>query len=288
MKDEMRIEDWSRVTITNRFMFNKVFSTNIGACRRLLEILLGIKIRKIKKPQGEYLIEENIENHAVRFDVFTEDKNHIYDIEMQTFYEDDLPERSRYYQSMMDVDSLKAGRPYKDLKDSIVIFICTFDPVGDRQAKYVFENVDVLNKKFDSDGNRRLLALGDRTKKIFFNVNEYDKIKDDDELKGLLKFFSQNKAETAFASSLTELVKIARKNERWRQDYMTYERWQYYERQHGIAQGIAQGFQQGIAQQKAEDEKLIVQKDAENAQLISEIASLEAQLEKAKKSSQSL
>lgn len=276
MKDEMQIEDWSRVTITNRFMFNKVFTTNIGACRRLLEILLETRIRKIKKPQGEYLIEKNIENHAVRFDVFTEDKNHIYDIEMQTFYEDDLPERSRYYQSMMDVDSLKSGQPYKDLKSSVVIFICTFDPVGDRQAKYVFENVDVQNEKFDSDGNRIFVELGDRTKKIFFNVNQYDKIKNNGELKGLLKYFSKDKAETSFASSLTELVKIARKNERWRQDYMTYERWQYYERQHGISQ------------QKAEDEKLIAQKDAENARLNERIAQLEKQLAKAQKPSPSL
>lgn len=63
-------------------------------------------------------------------------------------------------------------------------------------------------------------------------MNEYDKINGNDELKGLLKYFSQNKAETSFASFMAELVKIARKNDRWRgKDYMTYNRWQYYERQ---------------------------------------------------------
>ena len=47
---------------------------------------------------------------------------------------------------------------------------------------------------------------------------------------------------------------------------MTKERFEYYARQQGIregiAQGITQGFAQGIQQQKAEDERLLKNKDA--------------------------
>ncbi len=263
--------DWSNQKITNRFMFNKVFTTNSEACRRLLEILLGIKIVKIKKPQGEYTIESNIENRGVRFDVFTEDNKHLYDIEMQTVEETDLPERVRYYQGMMDVDSLKTGEPYSKLKNSVVIFICTFNPFKNAEAKAVriFKNIDIEDKQTE---------LNDRTKKVFFNVKNYDKIQNNNELKGLLKFFAKNKAETEFTKTLTNLVNLARKNERWRQDYMTYERWQYYERQHGIKEGEAIG----IAKQKAEDEKLlrqtVAQKDAEVARQAKRIAELEALL----------
>lgn len=265
---EKESRDWSRQTITNSFMFNKVFTNNPDTCRQLLEILLGLKIERIEKPQGEYLIEGSIENHAVRFDVYTEDENHIYDIEMQTSFETDLPERSRYYQSMMDTDSLKAGKPYKALKDSVVIFICTFDPFGKKKAKYEFKNLDT------ADGSE----LCDRTKKLFFNVKEYDKIKGNEELKGLLQYFCNSKTETDFTGSLSELVKIAQKNERWRQDYMTYERWEYYTKQAGIREGEAAGYEEGIAHQKAKDEKLLAEKETENARLADEIQVLKAQI----------
>lgn len=279
---EKEFIDWSKQTITNRFMFNKIFTNNPETTKRLLEILLDIKIAKIKKPQGEYQIEgSSPENHAVRFDVFTKDNKHLYDIEIQTEFEDDLPERSRYYQSMMDVDSLKTGEPYKALKDSIVIFICTFNPLKNAKPKpiRIFKNIDVKDKETE---------LNDRTKKIFFNVKEYAKIINNEELKNLLKFFCKNKAESEFTNSLNELVKIAKKNERWRQDYMTYERWLYYQRLHGKeqwmekglaegkAKGLAEGLAEGKAQQKAEDEKrfaiITAQKDKEIAQLKAELA----------------
>lgn len=272
-KQTNKADNWENLTITNRFIFNKVFTNNPDACRQLLEILLGMKIARIQKPQGEFVIEGNIENHAVRFDIFTKDKNQHYDVEMQTTIEDDLPERARYYQAMMDVDSLESGKPYKDLKNSIVIFICTFDPFKKQRPKYEFRNLDIHDRETE---------LGDRTTKIFFNVNEYDKIQDDEALKSLLKYFSQNKSEDGFTDSLTNLVKIAKKNERWRQDYMTYERWQYYERQHGIKEGyeegvqtgIAQGISQGIAKQKAEDEKRIASQALEIAELKAQLAKL--------------
>lgn len=272
--------EWSNLTITNRFIFNKVFTSDREACGRMLEILLGFKIARIEPPQGEYTVEESIGNHAVRFDVYTEDESRIYDVEMQTEFQDDLPERSRYYQSMMDVDSLRAGQPYKDLKDSIVIFICTFDPFGDNNAKYIFKNVDILNEKINPKTKKReLQELGDRSEKVFFNVNEYDKIKNDEELQGLLKFFCNNKADTRFADRLTDLVEKAKKNLRWREEYMTYERWQYYERQDAL--------REGAAHQKAEDEKLLLaerersaqitaQKDEEIQRLRAELAQLKA------------
>ena len=251
------IQDFSELDITNHFMFFKIFTTYSAACKRLLEILLGTKIAKIDYPLGEKDFEADIDSHAIRVDVYTEDDNHVYDIEMQTTLDDDLPERSRYYQALMDIDKLKHGEPYKNLKDSIVIFICKFDPFGKKKPKYEFKNLDIADGK---------TQLGDRTTKIFFNVNEYDKIKEDGELKSLLKYFSSKKSESSFTNTLNELVKQAQHNTQWRQTYMTKERFEYYARQQGIregiAQGITQGFAQGIQQQKAEDERLLKNKDA--------------------------
>lgn len=260
-----QIKDWSEVTITNRFMFFKIFSAYPNLCKQLLEILLGIKIEKIEYPLGEKDFEIDIDAHAIRVDVYTEDDNHIYDIEMQTTYDEDLPERSRYYQALMDIDKLKKGEPYKNLKNSIVIFICAFDPFNKARPKYEFRNLDVYDRKTE---------LNDRTTKIFVNVKEYDKIQNNEELRLLLKYFTSNKAENTFTNTLDNYVKVARHNSQWRQSYMTRERLEYYANQHGYEKGIAQG----ILQQKAEDEKrfaqITAQKDAEIKRLLEEIAKL--------------
>lgn len=240
-------------------MFYKIFSSNPGACRRLLEILLGIKIARIEYPLGERDFEIDIDAHSIRVDVYTEDEGHVYDIEMQTAFERDLPERSRYYQALMDVDKLKRGQLYSDLKDSVVIFICTFDPFGKAKAKYEFRNLDVEDGKTE---------LGERTRKIFFNVNEYDKIKNDSELKNLLEYFCSSKVQSKFTGTLSNLVDSARHNAQWRQTFMTIERMQNYAKQKGI--------REGIAQQKVEDEKLLTQKDAEIRRLLEENARLKA------------
>lgn len=267
----LEIEDWNSLTITNRFMFYKVFTTYPDACKRMLEILLGIKIAKIEYPKGERVFEIDYDAHSVRLDIFTQDKNHLYDIEMQVESEEDLPERARYYQGIMDSASLKPGEPYKNLKDSIVIFICLSDPFGRGEAKYEFENLDVKNGKS---------KLGDRTKKIFFNVAKYDKITDDEELRTLLGYFSASKTDSVFTASLEKLVKIARHNEQWRQTYMTLERWKYYTEREGIRKGIQTGILQGIQQQKAEDEKLLKKEREKNDVLLKRIAELEAKLAK--------
>lgn len=262
MEITMQLKDWSEQTITNRFMFYKIFSTYPDACKRLLEILLGIKIARIEYPLGEKDFEADIDSHAIRVDVYTEDENHVYDLEMQTEYEGDLTKRARYYQALMDIDKLKSGEPYEKLKDFIVIFICTFDPfkhISDKKAKYVFRNLDVENSKNE---------LNDRTTKIFFNVQEYAKITDDEELKQVLKYFCSSKTSSDFTLSLDNLVKIARHNSEWRQTFMTRERFEFYAEKHGYDKGI----QTGIAKQKAEDEKQIKLQAAEIAELKAQLA----------------
>ena len=48
-------------------------------------------------------------SRGVRFDVYTQGDNRIFDIELQTANEGDLPKRARYYQGVIDVDNLPEG-----------------------------------------------------------------------------------------------------------------------------------------------------------------------------------
>ena len=66
--------------------------------KELLELILGIEIRKVVV-QKQKTIEITSDGRGIRLDVYLEDENStIYDLEMQTTSQKDLPKRTRYYQ----------------------------------------------------------------------------------------------------------------------------------------------------------------------------------------------
>ena len=78
------------------------------------------------------MIKTTLLGKGIRIDVYVKDNHgNAYDIEMQTTKDTDLHLRSRYYHSEMDGYQICAGEKYSNLKNSIVIFICTFDPFAD-------------------------------------------------------------------------------------------------------------------------------------------------------------
>ena len=81
-------------------------------------------------------MQESVGSKGVRFDVYTKDDNRIFDIEIQTTINANLSRRARYYQSMIDTDSLARGEKYSRLKDSYVIFLCLSDPFDESLPVY--------------------------------------------------------------------------------------------------------------------------------------------------------
>ena len=92
-----RIKAWDELTICDNFLFLKVMQ-NKRICKRLIEKILGIRIRKISYPVTEKNIDIRYDSKSVRLDVFVEDDNGtLYDIEMQTTdgdTPDELPKRA--------------------------------------------------------------------------------------------------------------------------------------------------------------------------------------------------
>lgn len=61
----------------------------------------------------EKAFDVTIEGKSVRLDVYVEDDaGTVYDIEMQVTSNSNLPKRSRYYQSIIDLNSLSKGVKY--------------------------------------------------------------------------------------------------------------------------------------------------------------------------------
>ena len=201
---------WENLTLSNDFMFSKVMRDK-EICRETLEILLDKKIGEITYIDNQKTIDINYDSKSVRLDVYVEDEKRIYNIEMQVVNKKDLSKRSRYYQSMIDLNAIEKGEIYRDLKESIVIFICKFDPFGEGLSKYTFENICNENKK---------LYLKDGTSKVFFNTKDYYKeIKED--AKSFLEYIEKETAnENNFVKKLEQKIRNIKENKEWRAEYM--------------------------------------------------------------------
>ena len=137
-----RIKKWEELTIQDNFLFQKVMQ-NQRICKRLIEKLLDIRVKSITYPEAEKTFSVGIANKDIRLDLYVEtDDGIVLDIEMQTTAKKSewLPKRTRYYQSMIDINIVTKGDDYTMLKTSFVIFICTFDPFGEGRLVYTFRN----------------------------------------------------------------------------------------------------------------------------------------------------
>ena len=128
---EVKQKKWEELSISNDFLFGKVMQ-NPELCKELLQrILPDLKIDRMEYPQLQKSIHVDIDAHSVRLDVYVkDDKETVYDIEMQVSNTKELPKRSRYYQGMIDLQLVDAGQHYKKLNKSYIIFICPFDLYG--------------------------------------------------------------------------------------------------------------------------------------------------------------
>ncbi|MDE6606741.1 MAG: Rpn family recombination-promoting nuclease/putative transposase [Lachnospiraceae bacterium] len=106
---------------------------------------------------------------CVRLDIFASDELSVgYNLEMQNENEGNLPQRSRYHQAEMDLTSLKPGEDFKELKPSVIVFICNFDPFGRKLYRYTFEP-RCLEEDFSlEDGTKRIFlsTVGENVKDV--------------------------------------------------------------------------------------------------------------------------
>jgi len=238
------MRQWKDVTICDNFMFQHIM-LNKQICKRFLELLLCKEIADIEYPENEKQIDIRKKSKSVRLDVYvTDTKGNKYDVEMQTtdYPNDELAKRTRYYQSMIDADTLKKGKHYSELKETYIIFVCTFDPFKKGRRLYTFRNYCKEDKK---------LEMGDGSTKIFLNSQgKGDKI--DRDVEAFLNLMKGRKPKGKFAKSIEdEFVKLS-ENKEMEVDYMTYAEALYEERRLGVSEGRAEGEARGRAEGKTE------------------------------------
>ncbi len=177
-------------------------------------------------------------------------------LEMQTTDNKNLDCRMRYYQSMIDAELLDKGADFTELKESNIIFFCTFDPFKKGLPQYTFRNTcEELPE----------LKLADKCRKIAYNVNAFKKVGDKN-VRKLLEFISTGKSETPLTNKISNELRRVQGNEEWRAEYMTLEMFEKetYKfgftagRNEGIAIGEKAGEERGRNEAKLETAKSMI------------------------------
>lgn len=163
------IKSIKELTFTDDVMFQAVMH-NPEICAGVIERLLHIKIGHLDYPELEKTIAPYYSSKGVRLDVYLKDSDKIIDVEIQNYKMEAPGKRTRYYQSMIDIDSLMKGQDYSELKESYILFICKEDPFKDENNKYynlpcyTFKNICL---------ERNDVIFDDKTLKVLYNASAY-------------------------------------------------------------------------------------------------------------------
>jgi predicted transposase/invertase (TIGR01784 family) len=185
----------------------------------------------------------NPEYKGVRLDVFAMDaENTHYNVEMQVQTQH-LEKRSRYYHSQMDMEMLLRGTAYEELPDSYVIFICDFDPFGEKKYRYTVE------KHFKEVQN---VAYKDGSHSIFLSTRGKNPADVPAPLVKFLDFVhaelpeSTKDFEDEFIRRLQTTISQIKSSREMGAKYMVFEEMLRDEHASGKAEGLAQGGAEAI------------------------------------------
>ena len=78
-------------------MFNQVMTNEHDICRRLLEVVLGEPVDRVRNVEVERTVEPRLGAKGVRLDAFASTANAVYDVEIQAYTMKELGRRMRYY-----------------------------------------------------------------------------------------------------------------------------------------------------------------------------------------------
>lgn len=228
------------LNLSDSFLFGEVmWDEETG--KDVLEIILQEKIRKVVNINKEQHVDSDPVHKGIRLDVYIrDDKNTIYNVEMQIKNKYNIPKRSRHYQGIIDTKLLPAGEiDYNRLNNSYIIFICLFDLFGRKKYCYTFEErcVEDLSLKLD-----------DGTRKIFLNTRGENEEEVPQELIEFLKLVENtnidwNELKSEKVKRVQQRVKTIKDSKEVEARYMTmlvHEKEITMEaREEGFAEGLA-------------------------------------------------
>ncbi len=205
------IKAFEELTIQDDYMFCTLMK-NPMICKGVLERILNFEITNIEIPDSQISIINDYGSKSIRLDIYVKnaDGTEVYNVEMQVAPKQNLPKRTRYYQSSIDMKLLNSGADYRELKQSYVIFICCFDPFEKGRTLYTFMEMCKELPGF---------PLGDGTAKLFVNADG-PRTEVDPELAALLDYIKSGTVTDEFTKEIADAMATIKRSEERRIEYM--------------------------------------------------------------------
>ena len=250
-RNELRkAKRYEELEFSDDFMFKRVM-TDPEICKGVLERILGIEIARVEYPETEKQIENAYDVRGIRLDVYLKGDDTRYDIEMQTEPEKAIGKRARYYQSSVDLDTINRSQDFTQLRDVMVIFICTYDPFGKGRHRYTFREVCQED---------RSVALDDGASKLILNTRGTMQDVPDGVLRFLKFVENMNTAEVredALLARIRSRILKERVSREGRQEYIMMQMFYNDALRKGREEGREEGRSEGRSE--GENRKLISQ-----------------------------
>ena len=239
MPKQYTITPLSELSLRSDFMFGQVMRSE-EICRLFLEALLGIEIQQIKFLDRQKDFTDSYEYHGIRLDVYLkDDKDTVFNVEIQADRRDGLPKRVRFYQSGIDRSELPKGADFASLSESFIIFVCDFDyfhigkAVGERVA--FLKDTDVPYE----DGSH-----------VFFLNSRYTEANASKPILEFLDLVRTNDMEKPYETPLGQRarkrIQEVRSDKALEVSYMTYAQKMMDERRIGYLDGREEGLEEGM------------------------------------------
>jgi hypothetical protein len=149
------------LTLFDDDLMTLVFDGNVDATELLLSIILGQEIKVISVRAQVELRSPYKKGRKIRVDILACDVcGKRFNVEVQGDDSGADCRRARYHSSMVDVNMLKKGRKYEELRDSYVIFITKNDYFEEGQPIYRVERTVCETRKNFNDGSHIIYVNG--------------------------------------------------------------------------------------------------------------------------------
>lgn len=235
------------LTFTSDYIFQKVME-DPDLARRITETILPIKWKDSNHSFTKRNLASGILAKGAVLDVYMEDGNAMVDLEMQTYMESGWEKRIRNYQSLLDQNALEKGAPYLEMKKSYVVFLCTFDLVGEGKFRWTYS-------RYSPELNQR---LNDDAEIVIYNMKMREEA-ETDALRNLCDYAMTNVPKDTLTRDIDAMIQNVKqdslsyarylKNEFDRKWELTksYQAGEEKGEAKGIAKGMAKGEAKGLA-----------------------------------------
>ncbi|MCD8096954.1 MAG: Rpn family recombination-promoting nuclease/putative transposase [Lachnospiraceae bacterium] len=242
-KRNMRRKPLREQNLMDDFLFD-VATENLEACKIILELSLGIRIREIRWKGNQKVIHNLPGKRGIRLDFYVvDDQGRIYDVEMQKRNVGNIPKRTRFYQAIVDAPLLKSGEQgFDQLNRTYIVVICGFDLFGLGKYRYTFENrcLEALD-----------LPIGDECTKIILNTKGTNDAEVEPALVDFLHYVENSTSDNipeecdGRLKRLQQIIEEIKDSEKMEVELMTMEERDRLIREEGRSEGRSEGQTEG-------------------------------------------